>query len=335
MSRSRFIGRSFFSQIADSNNTSGLYMPDPHYYFTAGSRYILGSAYDPNSLGGQQVFTSSGTFTAPAGVTSICIVCVGGGGGGMYYDNTGSTNTFAMSGGGGGALAWLNDYPVVPGNTYTVVVGQGGSFGAYSSGSTAGGDSYFVNINTIRARGGGAGRYATDVAGGTYTVSSSYGTSGGGNGGGTIRTANSGYGPCGGGGAGGYSGNGGTGRDDGAASGDSGSGGGGGGGGAASNVTYVDHVSGGGGGVGLLGEGASGAGNTNGFGEGGSGGANGGNPNQNTGTNGTVTAGGLYGGGGGGKSNNVLGYSGNGGNGAVRIIWGAGRAFPSTNTADI
>jgi hypothetical protein len=35
-----------------------------------------------------------------------------------------------------------------------------------------------------------------------------------------------------------------------------------------------------------------------------------------------------------------LGYDigatgGTGGNGAVRIIWGSGRAFPSTNTADV
>jgi hypothetical protein len=335
MSRSRFIGRSFFSQISDSNNTSGLYMPDPHYYFTAGSRYTLGSVYDPNSVGGQQVFTSSGTFTAPPGVTSVCVVCVGGGGGGLYYNNAGINNTFAMSGGGGGALAWLNDYPVVPGDTYQVVVGQGGTFGAYASGSTAGGNSYFVSTSVINAGGGAPGRYNSIISGGIFTRSLSYGTSGGGNGGGTARTSAQTYGPAGGGGAGGYSGNGGTGRDDASASGDSGSGGGGGGGGAASDPLYEDHHSGGGGGVGLLGQGASGAGNINGYGEGESGGANGGDPNQNTGTNGTVTAGGLYGGGGGGSSFNIYGFSGNGGNGAVRIIWGSGRAFPSTNTADV
>ena len=32
-------------------------------------------------VAGQQVFTSSGTFTVPAGVTSISVVCIGGGGG--------------------------------------------------------------------------------------------------------------------------------------------------------------------------------------------------------------------------------------------------------------
>jgi hypothetical protein len=37
-------------------------------------------------------------------------------------------------------------------------------------------------------------------------------------------------------------------------------------------------------------------------------------------------------GGGGGSGN--LDKTGPGGRGAVRIIWGAGRAFPSTNTGD-
>jgi hypothetical protein len=42
------------------------------------------------------------------------------------------------------------------------------------------------------------------------------------------------------------------------------------------------------------------------------------------------TAGGLYGGGGGGTD---ASFAGSGSKGAVRIIWGAGRAFPSTNTS--
>jgi hypothetical protein len=45
----------------------------------------------------------------------------------------------------------------------------------------------------------------------------------------------------------------------------------------------------------------------------------------------------LYGGGGGGGTNNSGGPgfdSGPGANGAVRIIWGPGRAFPSTSTGN-
>ena len=42
--------------------------------------------------------------------------------------------------------------------------------------------------------------------------------------------------------------------------------------------------------------------------------------------------GGEYGGGGGGGTDN---RAGNGSGGAVRIIWGAGRSFPYTNTGDV
>ena len=71
-------------------------------------------------LPGEQAFTTSGTYTwvAPAGVTSVSAVTVGGGGAGANYFG---------SGGAGGGLAYLNNIAVVPGNTYTVVVGAGGA----------------------------------------------------------------------------------------------------------------------------------------------------------------------------------------------------------------
>ena len=258
--------------------------------------------------GGQQEYTSPGTytFTAPTGVTSVCVVCIGGGGGGMYYSYSRAGLTYAMNGGSGGGLGWKNNIPVVPGNTYTAVVGAGGSQGAYSSGSSNGGSSYFISSSTVAGNGGGYGRYAQSRVGGTYVGD------GGGNGGGVVHQNSSGYGPCGGGGAGGYSGNGGstTNRTSYA-----GSGGGGGGGYVGSNYT-----SNGGGGVGIYGEGSSGALN----GGGGSGGVSA-----------TSRAGGTFGGGGGGSSTRYYGYGGNGGGGAVRIIWGTGRAYPATNTADV
>jgi hypothetical protein len=45
----------------------------------------------------------------------------------------------------------------------------------------------------------------------------------------------------------------------------------------------------------------------------------------------------LYGGGGGGKTGNysIQNGTGLGASGAVRIIWGPGRAFPSTNTGNL
>ena len=94
-------------------------------------------------------------------------------------------------------------------------------------------------------------------------------------------------------------------------------------------VTEVSAVAVGGGG------GARGS-SSNGQGGGGGGGSGGGNGvGGNSGAGGSV--GGSYGGGGGG-SDNATGagaYAGAGAAGAVRIMWGPGRAFPSTNTGDL
>jgi hypothetical protein len=133
------------------------------------------------------------------------------------------------------------------------------------------------------------------VGGGGYRVST--GGSYVGDGGGNGGT--SGGGISGAGGAGGYSGNGGN-------TGSNGSGGGGAGGGP-------------GGGVGIYGQGTSGTAN----GGGGSGG-----------TNGSGVTGGVYGGGGLCEGDTVR-SAGSGGKGAVRLIWGPDRAFPSTNTGNL
>lgn len=90
-----------------------------------------------------QSFTSSTTWTAPAGVTSVNYLVVAGGGGG------GSAATGVSMGGGGGAGGLLQGkLTVVPGTTYTVTVGAGGAS------TTNGGDSTF---GSITATGGGAG----------------------------------------------------------------------------------------------------------------------------------------------------------------------------------
>jgi len=265
------------------------------------------------------------TWTVPDLVTSVSVVCIGGGGGGMVYSYNNSYIQYAMNGGGGGALAWLNDITVTPGESISIQVGAYGTYGYYTTGSRAGGDSFFKNASTINAGGGSPGRYNTTISGGTKTISTSYGTYGGGDGGDSV---NLGYysGPSGGGGAGGYSGDGGDGKA-GTATGDNGAGGGG-AGGAGATGTYAYHISGGGGGVAPYGEGTSGSGGSAGEAGGGSGGDDSSVP---TNVNGTQV-GGNYGGGGGGKSSNYWGgHAGNGGQGVVRVIWGSGRAFPSTN----
>lgn len=63
------------------------------------------------------LFTGSGTFVVPAGVTSITIELIGAGGNGA--SNGGG-------GGGGGGYA-RGTYAVTPGTSYSIVVGAGGS----------------------------------------------------------------------------------------------------------------------------------------------------------------------------------------------------------------
>jgi len=288
---------------------------------------------------GQQAYTTPGTYswTAPAGITSVCVVCVGGGGSGtVRAQYTGSTT---MAGGGGGGLGWKNNISVTPGRSYTVVVGAGTPSVSYPSGtnptapSTAAQDSYFISTSTVKGGAGGNSTLSSAGAGGTYVGD------GGGNGGagGAKSGQNSGSG---GGGAGGYSGNGGNGGA-GPANGTAGAGGGGGGGAGYDVYFNPGGVCGAsGGGVGILGEGSSGArGTTSGVqsvitgGGGGSGGTNGGNYYYRN------NGGGAYGGGGaalGGDGLYSVGVSSApGGNGAVRIIWGDNRAFPSTNTGNL
>jgi len=258
----------------------------------------------------------SNTWVAPSGVTSVSVVAVGGGGGATSV------------GAGGGGLGWKNNITVVPGQSYTIVVGAGGSPGVPN---TAGGNSTAFGVTAYGASGAnpqghGQGSQVSYYAnGGGYGGADGGGNGGRGFGGYAAYYADAWPTGSGGGGAGGYSGNGGTGIN--------GSGG------------YSGQ---GGGGVGIFGEGSNGIGgqghngsnwvnnggsDTNAMGSGGGGGGGAGGVHQyetmptggSGGGSGGQTYGGQYGGGGGG------GVSSTGGTGVVRIIWGENRSFPSTN----
>lgn len=71
----------------------------------------------------EATFTASGTWTAPAGVTSAQIILVGAGGGG----GGGSQNV--AGGGGAGGQVIVRNLTVVPGTTYSVTIGAGGQGG--------------------------------------------------------------------------------------------------------------------------------------------------------------------------------------------------------------
>jgi hypothetical protein len=144
-----------------------------------------------------QTITSSGIWTAPAGVSSVTVDMWGGGGGGSGGDS-------AQVGGGAGAYVHAANVPVTPNSAYTVTIGGGGGggFGAgavgaggagYATGGSGssdthgrggggGGSSAFTNDGgTVIAAGGGGGGYNSGTAG----SGTSGGVGGDGNAGGT------------------------------------------------------------------------------------------------------------------------------------------------------
>lgn len=273
-------------------------------------------------IAGEHIFTAgTRSWTVPEGVTSISAVIIGGGGGGAQ-------GTSGGGGGGGGALTVLTSYAVTPGDTYTVVVGAGGQGGNNNTSARngqPGGDSYFgFNSTGFKANGGpaggqpngGSGYAGQGVQPGWGGDGISNGCGGGGGAAGYLQLS----GIYGGGDGGDYQSSG--------SNGITGAGGGGGGGGGGSA-----DVGGGGGGTGIYGLGAPGTGglgtSSDGYaGTGGSGGENG--KDRYTFTR----ADGGYPGGGGGGADNTAQECGNGAAGAIRIIWGPDRAYPSTNTAE-
>lgn len=155
-----------------------------------------------------QTFTTPGRYTwiVPEGVTSISVMAVGAGGkGGTTPLNP---STVAVNGGGGGGYAYMYNYPVTPGESYTVQVGAGGGTAErlgtafwdtaddgirsdnaeYSTTKGSGGiASWFANASVCRGGGGMNGNTSPTIGsllftgnafGGYYTLGA--GLSGGG-----------------------------------------------------------------------------------------------------------------------------------------------------------
>lgn len=139
------------------------------------------------------VFTTSGTWTDPAGVTLITCDAWGAGG-------TGAPNRLssAGAGGGGGGFAEQTNITVVPGNVYSVTAGAV-TAGVPSNG-TAAGDSMCVSSSTVLAKGGGNAFRFTQGAGGA--AGSEIGTTVHSGGSGNVNNGADSSGTGGGGGAG-------------------------------------------------------------------------------------------------------------------------------------
>jgi len=108
-----------------------------------------------------QVFTSSGTFTVPAGVTKLKVTVVGGGASGYGASGVNAAFMGGRAGGGAGGAA-IKTITVTPGDAIAVTIGAGGASGSSSS---AGGTSSFGAH--CSATGGGAASTFTGGVGGT------------------------------------------------------------------------------------------------------------------------------------------------------------------------
>lgn len=217
---------------ADNNTTN----PD-----TGGAGWI---AFMPH---GKQIFTSSGTFNPPPGVTSGWVSGCGGGAGGGSGGGAAGSNV--GSGGGGGGAGAVALFQAVSWGTspVSVTIGAAGNGGAQntaggvgSSGSNGGATSFGSLIalvggnsgggggsgSSTSAGGGGGNNGGSDGGDGGVSFNSCGGSGGGspfgsgggagrgGNGGGNAGRSAAGYGSGGGGGGGSYSaglGNGGAG----------------------------------------------------------------------------------------------------------------------------
>ena len=104
------------------------------------------------SSGGHTSFLANGTYTVPAGITSVEYLVIGGGGGGG--------SRFAGGGGAGGYRT--GTLSVTPGSDYSITVGAGGAGGVTSGSSGTGGAGIGTNgassiFSTITSTGGGGG----------------------------------------------------------------------------------------------------------------------------------------------------------------------------------
>jgi hypothetical protein len=171
--------------------------------FVSGSTFTLyGVSNGVKAVGGTltvaggyayHTFTSTGSFMPNQKIKNAEVLAVAGGGGGA--------GTVGGGGGAGGVL-YRSSQTLNAGNSYTALVGSGGSGGATQAKGTSGSNSVFSS--SVATGGGGGGRgsgadangLAGGSGGGAYSTGSvGAGTSGQGNNGGTgVSMENSGGG---------------------------------------------------------------------------------------------------------------------------------------------
>ena len=138
-----------FTFLADVQNLTVSVNGYPNAIINMGvSSFSPSSTASTGARYNSQSFTSNAGWTAPAGVFFAKITCVGAGGGGQAGKTSSLTTGTAGKGGGAGATV-TRLVPVVPGVTYAIVIGQGGTGGVPSLGlGTDGGNTSFGSLVT-------------------------------------------------------------------------------------------------------------------------------------------------------------------------------------------
>lgn len=158
--------------LAAANGGTGLTSPG-----TSGNALIsngtswTSAAIPATGFSNLAVFTSSGTFSVPSGVTKALVTVIGGGGGGGGFNLVlnGSSN-----GGGGGAGGGAQKLVTGLSGSVTVTIGAGGTAGGTTgSGGTGGTSSFGAFCSATGGTGGVAGGQDTSGNGGVGGVGSS------------------------------------------------------------------------------------------------------------------------------------------------------------------
>ena len=155
----------YYQYTTDGTNFEIAGIPESQKYSSASSSFTAGSSRTLITLGGTTttyVVTAigSGSWTVPAGVTSVQVELWGGGGAGAQYSND--------SGGGAGAYVIETGLSVTPGNSITYIIAQGGQGVSGGSGYASGGNGFVALAGT---GGGGGGSSAVSSTGWTYIAS--------------------------------------------------------------------------------------------------------------------------------------------------------------------
>ena len=122
--------------LDESNATTGRRM-EQSFMFSNGvlrdCKSVLLQADGSFMFQNRQVFTESGTFTGPSGVTKLRLILVGKGGDGT----DGTDGSYSSSGAdgidGAGGLVWAGTININEGQTYAINIDANSTFGSYSS----------------------------------------------------------------------------------------------------------------------------------------------------------------------------------------------------------